>query len=293
MNGHLPGATRLRVEPDGEGVRITDLTAGEFLSPRLLSRRGRHVRIALVGHAATLLAGDRLNLVVEVGPGVHLELVEPSGMVAYHARGAAAAWSAHVRVDPSGSLVWRAASFVVSEGADVERTLDLALSAGAVVAFRETLVLGRHGEVGGRLLCRQRVALDGAPLLVETLDLRDRATRELPGVLGAHRVVASAMLLGLDTAQPVGRITTPLAGPGALARTLTAAAHVADEALSSTWSGWLDEVARHVGGQDDRDGQSRGVGAISEGSASSVRRRRATITGTSTEATIPAANPLL
>jgi urease accessory protein len=291
-----PRPTRVRVEADGAEARAIELTPGEFLTPRLLDRRGRHIRVALVGHTAMLLAGDRLDLTVEVGAGVHLELVEPSGTVAYNARGAAAAWSARIRVGRSGSLVWHAAPFVVAGGADVGRKLDLTLDHAAVAAVRETLVLGRHGEAGGMIHSRQRVTLDGAPLLVETLDLRNREIRELPGVLGPHRVVASAMLLGLDAGTQVSPVSTPLAGPGALARALTGAAHEADEILRATWSAWREEVARHTGtGVRQRavDQSVRTRSLVGGAGSSGALRRTATITGISTDATIPAAKPLL
>lgn len=241
--GSSPRPTRVRVGRAGDGVRLDEMTAGDLLTPRLLDRRGRHVRIALVGHQAMLLAGDRLELHVEVGPGVHVELIEPSGTVAYNARGGRATWSARVDVGAGGGLTWRSAPFIVAGGADVERDLDVALADGAVAALRETVVLGRHGEAGGRLLSRQRVTLGGAPLLVETLDLRDPGMRTLPGLLGPHRVVATAMVLGMSTETGAGPGTTPLAGPGTLARALTGGAHEADHLLDGTWSAWLSEVA--------------------------------------------------
>jgi urease accessory protein len=244
--------TRVRVDPTADGVRVTELTGGSFLTPRVLGSRGRHVRMALVGHTATLLAGDRLDLEVEVGPGVHLELVEPSGTVAYDARGGSASWSARIRVGAEASLVWRAAPFVVAGGADVDRQVDVELELGAVAVVREMLALGRHGETGGSLLSRQRVTLDGAPLLVETLDLRDAGSRALPGLLGGRRVLATAMVLGLDTDTVVDSWTTPLAGPGALTRSLTDAAHEAEDALAGTWTTWLAAVARHTDGGGDR-----------------------------------------
>ncbi|MGH3277998.1 MAG: urease accessory protein UreD [Trebonia sp.] len=240
-----PWPTRVRVGWAGDGVCAKELTPGDFLTPRLLGRCGRHVRIALVGHQAMLLAGDRLELDVEVGAGVHLELVEPSGTVAYNARGGRATSSVRVKVGAGGSLTWRSAPFVIADGADVDRDLDVALDEGGIAAFRETVVLGRHAEDGGSLLSRQRVTLGGAPLLVETLDLRDPAARALPGMLGPHRVVATAMLLGLPAGTEVGPGTTPLAGPGLLARALTGAAHEADQLLAGTWSAWLGEVAAH------------------------------------------------
>jgi urease accessory protein len=240
-------STRLRVDPAADGVRVAELTSGSLLSPRVLESRGRRVRIALVGHTASLLAGDRLELEVEVGPGVHLELVEPSGTVAYDARGGHASWAAQIHIGANASLVWRAAPFVVAGGSDVDREVDVQLEAGGVAVVREMLALGRHGEIGGSLISRQRVTLAGAPLLVEALDLRDAESRALPGLLGGHRVLATAMILGLATDTEVDTWTTPLAGPGALSRALTDAAHEAEEALARPWTTWLAALARHTG----------------------------------------------
>ncbi|MEV6904048.1 urease accessory protein UreD [Amycolatopsis sp. NPDC051372] len=196
-----------------------------------------------------LLAGDRLELDVEVGAGTYLELIEPSGTVAYNARGGRATYTARVKVGAGGSFIWRSAPFVIADGADVERDLDVALDEGGVVAFRETLVLGRYAEDGGSVLSRQRVTLGGAPLLVETLDLRDPRARALPGMLGLHRVVATAMVLGLSTGTEIGPGRTPLAGHGMLARALTGAAHEADHILAGTWSAWLGAVEAYFAGR--------------------------------------------
>ncbi len=159
-----------------------------------------------------------------------------SGTVAYAGRGRSASWDADARVDAGGLLVWDALPFVVADGADVERTMHVALAdrgargQGGVALLRETLVLGRTGEVGGRLRSRTRVELSTSPgtrvprgaattgesaapdgsvttwqsgpaqreegreLFVEDLDLGE--DRALPGILGAARVVDSVLCLG-------------------------------------------------------------------------------------------------
>ena len=226
--------TRVGAYRDAGRVRC-DLRPGA-LSPRVLSTGPGVARVALVATRALLLGGDRVRVEVHVGEGVELELVEVSGTVAYAGRGRSASWDVDVRVDAGGLLVWDALPFVVADGADVERTTRVSLAAGGarreqgVALLRETLVLGRSGEVGGRLRSRTRVDLSepgaaptprgvggtgesatpdgsGPPwrsdparpehvreLFVEDLDLDD--DRTLPGILGDARVVDSVLCLG-------------------------------------------------------------------------------------------------
>jgi urease accessory protein len=239
--------TRVGAYRDAGRVRC-DLRPGA-LSPRVLSTGPGVARVALVATRALLLGGDRVRVEVHVGEGVELELVEVSGTVAYAGRGRSASWDVDVRVDAGGLLVWDALPFVVADGADVERTTRVSLAdggargAGGVALLRETLVLGRTGESGGRLRSRTCVELsasldtrvprgaattgesaapDGSvstwqsdparregvrELFVEDLDLRD--DRVLPGVLGTARVVDSVLCLGARPPAPSGTSPAP------------------------------------------------------------------------------------
>lgn len=231
-----------------DGVaRATALRAGDHLRPRLLGIDGPRVRIALVGVCATLLAGDDLRVEVSVGRGVHLELVEPSGVVAYDARGGRQRWAADVHVETGGSLVWAAAPFVVAGGADVDRRTGIVLDDGAVALLSETLVLGRSGEEGGGLRSKLRCALAGRDLLIEELDLRSPELRKAPGILGDCRVLGTAALLGARPDERVSPPETSLAGPGSIARSISPHAHSAAEALRGTWERWRSFVASSTG----------------------------------------------
>ena len=145
-------------------------------------------RVALVPEQAVLLADDSVSVWVRVGAGRALEIVEPGGTVAYAMRGRQARWDTTVEIEAGGSLVWHGEPFVVAAGADVRRSLTADLAAGTSLVLRETLVLGRSGEVPGRLRCRTDVTRDGSPLLVEELD---SATG-----LGPHRVLDQVLRLG-------------------------------------------------------------------------------------------------
>ncbi|WP_182359682.1 urease accessory protein UreD [Tomitella gaofuii] len=230
---------RIGVELVDGRVRLADIAASRYLQPRPLGVDGDSVRIALVGRYAMLLAGDDLRIDITVGPGVRLEIVEPSGTVAYDARGGDARWSATARVAEGGSLVWRSSPFVVTAGADLSRETSVDLAEGATALLAETLVLGRSYETGaGPLRSRMCATQCGRPLLVEDLDLRSGPLRSAPGVLDRARVLASVMLFGARPAAAETRHETLLAGRGALARALSVHAHEAEDALAETWSRW-------------------------------------------------------
>ncbi|MGO1278019.1 MAG: urease accessory protein UreD, partial [Cellulosimicrobium funkei] len=250
----MDDVTRVGAYREGGRVRC-DLRPGA-LSPRVLSASPTTVRIALVATRALLLGGDRVRVEVHVGRGVEVELVEVSGTVAYAGRGRSASWDVAVRVDDDGLLVWDALPFVVADGADVDRRTDVRLGRSAVALLRETLVLGRTGERGGRLRSRTRATDEtGAPrespdaggtprqareLFVEDLGLGD--DRALPGILGDARVVDSVLCLGArppaaHAAAPSGPLWLDLDGPGAVVRHLGASTHDAGtDGVVTAWA---------------------------------------------------------
>lgn len=232
--------TVVAVERDATGrPLVRELSPGAFLAPRPLAPAADRVRIALVGTRAGLLAGDRLRLRVSVGPGARLELVEPSGLVAYHHRGGSSSWRARVDVAEGGELRWDGKPFVVCDGARVSRSMEVTLAAGARMLWRDTLVLGRSGERGGSVRATTRVTYDGEDLLVEDLDLTEPEIRELPGILGPHRVIASVTSLGTGPAGPPHPYRTELAGPGAQVRLLDTEAPAVEAELRAVWEDWL------------------------------------------------------
>lgn len=232
--------TVVAAECDGSGRHLVrELRPGAFLAPRPLLPCPGRIRVALVGIRAGLLAGDELNLKISVGPGAHLELVEPAGLVAYDHRGGSARWQARVDIAEGGELTWHGLPFVVSSGADVERVMDARLASGARMLWRDTLVLGRSGERGGRVRAMTRVAYEGRELLVEDLDLTDPDLRELPGILGPNRVIGSVAALGATPPGPPHPYRMDLAGPGAQVRLLDTVAPAVDAELTEVWESWL------------------------------------------------------
>lgn len=236
----MTAPTVVAVERDGSGRHLArELRPGAFLAPRPLAPCPGRTRIALVGTRAGLLAGDELSLRISVGPGARLELVEPAGLVAYDHRGGTSRWRARVDIAEGGELIWHGLPFVVSTGADVERAMDARLAAGARMLWRDTLVLGRSGERGGRVRATTRVTYEGRDLLVEELDLTDPDVRELPGILGPNRVIGSVTALGATPAGPPHPYRMELAGPGAQVRLLDTVAPAVEAELTAVWESWL------------------------------------------------------
>ena len=202
--------TRL-VVTRGRGASRPDVrveTAGPrgrgHLAARILPPRGGVARVALLAEGALLLGGDEVEVHLVLGAGVRVEVVEPAGTVAYDMRGDRASWRVRVEAGDNSRMTWRGQSFVVSNGAQVERSTTVDLGARAVVAWRELLVLGRTGEAGGRLHTTTRVAC-GGPLLVEDLVLDGSQPRV--GVLGSARVLETISVVGCRAAP--GDLVTP------------------------------------------------------------------------------------
>ncbi len=191
----MPTVTTTRVSVEvRDGHHQVRTRAGLLRAQRLHGPVDR-ARVALVGQTALLLGGDEVGLEIEVGPGATLELSDIAGTVAYHGRGRAASWHTGIRLGLGARLSYAGAPFVLSDGSDVTRTLAVDLADGAAARWRETLVFGRAGELGGRLDATTVVRREGAEICRERL-LLDPVTRARPGVLADVRVIDSVLVFG-------------------------------------------------------------------------------------------------
>lgn len=217
MHTAMPTVTRVEVlaEPTGVCCRLVQ----GALSPRRLrsAETQGSVRVALVAASALLLAGDEVRVEVVVDGPVTLEVVEVAGMVAYDMRGGSATWDVDVTLRHGARLTWGGEPFVLSGGADVDRSFTLSLETGSRAAVRESLVLGRSDEVGGELRTRTRAFLAGGPLLVEDLDL-GIAARGGWAVLGVARCLETVTTYGVRLPEALGVLQSD--GPCSTVRTL-------------------------------------------------------------------------
>ena len=180
---------------DVRGGRHQVWTGAGALRAQRLHGPDDRARVALVGQTALLLGGDAVEVDVEVGSGARLELVEVAGTVAYHGRGQAASWRTRIRVGPGASLLYAGEPFVLSDGADVSRSLSVELADAAAATLRETLVFGRSGQAGGWLDAETVLRREGVEFCRERL-VTDAASRALPGVLSGVKVMQSILALG-------------------------------------------------------------------------------------------------
>ena len=226
--------TRIAVSAGEPRARV-DLLVGA-LAPRLISRTDRSARVALAAAGMLLLGGDRVHVDVTVGSGCRLELEDVGGTVAYPTRGTPSTWTLDIRVGSGGLLLWSGLPFVVAEGSDVERRTSIDLDVRARALVRETIVLGRHGEVGGHLASAFEVADAGGPILHERLEV-DGTVPE-PGVLGDHRILDAVIAVGFRP--DAGPRDLVLEQPGAIARHLSAHAH--ESGLDAIWEAWAADA---------------------------------------------------
>jgi urease accessory protein len=222
--GALRATTRLAVEAADGAQRIRWAHAW----PVVLRETGRR-RVHLVHAAGGPLGGDDLGLDVEVGAGAAVAVHSAGATLVQPGAGAAAGvparWAVTARVGGGGRLDWAPEATVVADGAALESTLRVALAAGAAATVREVVVLGRHGQRGGRYAGGLEVVVDGAALLAHTtlLDGADPALCGPAGTAGARAVgtlvCAGAVgphCTGSGESADVRWAWAPLDGPGAV-----------------------------------------------------------------------------
>lgn len=149
-------------------------------------------RVHLVHAAGGPLGGDDLALSVDVGRGARLAVHSAGATLVQPGAGtdAPARWTVAVDVAPHGHLHWAPEPTVVADGAALASTLTVTVAAGAAATLREVVVLGRHGQRGGRYTGVTNVVVDGVVLLAHTtvLDGADAALCGPAGTAGARAV---------------------------------------------------------------------------------------------------------
>ena len=226
--------TRIAIAPADPRASV-ELGVGA-LAPRLIARGPRHARIAVTAAGMVLLGGDHVHIAIDVGPGCTLQIEDVGGTVAYP--GAASSWTLDARVGAGGTLLWHGLPFVVTDGAEIERRSSLVLDHDARVVIRETLVLGRYGERGGRLVAELSIADERGPILLERLDIDGRAPE--PGVLGRNRVIDAVTAVGFRPPTRPGDLEFDQ--PGSMARHLSD--HTHGSPLDPVWDDWARRAER-------------------------------------------------
>jgi urease accessory protein len=226
----VKASAALVAEP-GEGG-TTRLPVQRSQAPLILRRTADAVY--LVGGAAGPLGGDVLDLRIDVRDGATLRLRTVAASVALPGTdGRESVLTVTATVGAGARFEFLPEPTVVAAGARHRVEVRVSLAAGAALALRDEVILGRHGERGGSCRMRLRVDLAGTPLLRHELDVSGTGEVSLgPAVLAGHRAAGSLL-----RAEPVwatlpaeeiaagyapGVAVMPLAGPAVL---VTALAH--------------------------------------------------------------------
>jgi urease accessory protein len=187
------------------------------LAARSVHGRPGWASVCLVQTTAGPLAGDRIELELEVGAGASLEVTSAAATIAYPAA-EVATLSVRVRVEAGGRLVWLAQPLILAAGCDLVARTEIELAEGAAALVREHVALGRHGEEPGRYEGTLRCELDGRPLLHDAI----RVGADSPVALGGARAYGTLALLGRRPDAEPGQDELDLAGPGRVLRALGA-----------------------------------------------------------------------
>jgi urease accessory protein len=189
----------------------------------LIPVRGRPV-VHLVNSAASPLGGDDLTLTVRLGPGADLTLTGIAATVALPGpHGEPSLTTVNLELADGARLVYLPEPTVITRRARHTAVLVARLGGGAHLHTRETVVLGRDGELPGNLTTVMHVIRDGLPVLRQTLAV----TRE---VLLGKRVLATELSTSddRDTASGEWWSRTRLAAGGTLTTSL------ADDAVTAS-----------------------------------------------------------
>lgn len=237
------------------GGAVVELRRGMRLAPRILDRGGGVVRATFVPTQAGPLAGDHDRARIVVGAGAKL-VVEPVAATLALPGRARTLLRLDVTVHEGGRLVLDEGPLIVAGGADVQRRCTIGLKTGAVVAVRETVVLGRDGEPPGSLDSSLRVTLEGSALLHDGLRFSAAATSNDVHVAFApgHRVVTTVSLLGLRPKPDPGVLA--LEGPGALRRASGPSLAVVDATICGLWRSWSQAIVRAIPAESAQPGST-------------------------------------
>jgi urease accessory protein len=176
-------------------------------------------RVVLVQTNAGPLGGDRIDIDLEIEAGAALELTATAAMVAYPAFEQASI-SVTCRLGAGACLALLPQPLILAEGCDLVASVDIDLAERAAAVVRETVVLGRHGETAGRYRGTIRGDLSGRPLLRDEVAIDGANSTTALVTIGDARAVATLAILGVRPASEAEPDELELHGEGRLLRIL-------------------------------------------------------------------------
>jgi urease accessory protein len=197
------------------GTRITALR-----SDGPIALRDTPGGVYLVGAAAGPVGGDDFELEIDVGPGTTLALRSAAASLLLPGpHGHASRLRIRARVGAGGRLDYCPQPAVAAAGCEHHASAAVELEPGAVLRWREAVVLGRHGEPAGQCVSRLDVCVAGTALYRGELTVGRRDTDLSCAVLDGAGAAGSVLVVDAARARPQpevldGLAILPLAGPG-------------------------------------------------------------------------------
>ena len=194
-----------------------------------LAARPTPCGLFIVGAAAHPIGGDKLEIRVGLDTGVELEVRSVGATLARRGQsGTPSVMRTEVTLEDGAVLRWRTEPGIAAAGASHRSMTRIELAASSRLAWREEIVLGRHGEVvPGSWLSRLEILRAGRPLLVAELGLGPAAPAwPSPAVLDGARALSVLVVVHppWGSEPPPSRIASlasargmllPLEGPAA------------------------------------------------------------------------------
>ncbi|MBJ7354034.1 MAG: urease accessory protein UreD [Thermoleophilaceae bacterium] len=157
--------------------------------------------VFIVGAAAGPLNGDRIALEIDVAPGTELTIRSAAASMAWPGTTPVASqFSIRARVGAGARLHWLPEPIVPIAGSLHRVTAAIELATGGGVAWREEIMLGRHGEAPGELSSRLEITSAGRPLLRQEVVVGATAHTS-PAVLAGHHATGSLTVFAPELAQ--------------------------------------------------------------------------------------------
>lgn len=215
----LPGCGRLAVTAVAGASALTDLAGANPLKLLASCARGPAAWVYAGTYGGGLLAGDAVDLDVQVGSGARLFLGTQAGTKIHRSDdGRTATWCGRAAVAPGGLLVHLPDPTTPYAGSRYEQVQTVDLRGDASLVWLDAMTGGRtaRGERWQAAAWRSRLAidLDGRPLLRDGL-LLDPAHGDPAARAGRFNAVATLVLGGPLLA---GRVQAALALGGAVQR---------------------------------------------------------------------------
>ncbi len=174
-------------------------------------------QVALVNVAGGLAGGDRLEAQLHLEAGARLTATTPAAEKIYRSLGPRTEIASSLVIAEGAVCEWLPQETILFNGAQLTRSLDIALESGSQLLAAEMLVLGRaaRGEVfaSGALADRWRIRRGGRLLWVEALKLDAAALPHRFTLDGAGAM--ATLVLAMPEAAAHRDLARDLAGGGA------------------------------------------------------------------------------